>query len=380
MTQNLEAEVFGTRHNLDHASTTPLRPAARVAMVDALDHAWADPSRMHHEALVARARLEDARDRVAAALGARSREVIFTSGATESIVAACWGGSGRGSDQVMTAVEHSAVRLAVERAGDSRVVGVDGSGRVDVDELVGTVTAETGMVHCQWVNHEVGVCQPVAEVADALAEMGRGGPLLHVDAAQAIGRVPFAFGHSGFDLVSISGHKFGGPYGTGVLLVRRGVRVDPLLVGGDQERARRAGVENLVGAVGLAAAVDAIDVNAEAAAQREFTAGLRSHLEAVDGVTVHTDPDHASPHLVCAGIADIEPQAVLLGLDRAGIAAHSGSACASEALEPSPVLAAMGVDASHSLRVSVGWTSTTDDVDAFGAAFADVVAELRSLR
>src|SRR5690606_12275199 len=120
----------------------------------------------------------------------------------------------------------------------------------------------------------------------------------------------FTFVGSEFDLVSISGHKFGGPAGTGILLVRRGVRVDPLLIGGDQERARRAGMENIVGAVGVAAAIESIDVAAESAAQRHLTAGLRAHLEAVDGVTIHTDPDHASPHLLCAGIADIEPQAV----------------------------------------------------------------------
>lgn len=369
-----------TRHNLDHASTTPLRVEAKDAMVAALDENWGDPSRLHGEALAARIALEDARDRVAAVLGARSREVIFTSGATESIIAASWGGAVRGTNQVVTAVEHSAVRLAVERSSEMRVANVDGSGVVDPDELVALVDEDTGMVHCQWVNHEVGMCQPMAAVADLLGRRGRGRPLLHVDAAQSIGHLPFAFDDSAVDLVSISGHKVGGPTGTGVLLVRRGVRIEPLLVGGDQERARRAGMENIVGAVGLAAALDAIDVEREAAREMVLTAGLRRHLAAVDGVTVYTDAAEAAPHLLCAGIADIEPQAVLLGLDRAGISAHSGSACASEGLEPSPVLAAMGVDAQRSLRLSVGWTSTDDDVDAFGAVFAGIVDDLRALR
>lgn len=368
------------RHNLDHASTTPLRPAAREAMVEALEQSWGDPSRMHHDAMAARVALEDARDLVAEALGARPREVIFTSGATESIAAACWGGAQRGTNQVLTAVEHSAVRLAAERLGETRVAGVDGRGVVDPDEVLALADDATGVVHCQWINHEVGMCQPVEAVAVGLADRGRGRPLLHVDVAQGVGHLPFAFAGSGFDLASVSGHKVGGPTGIGVLLVRRGIRVDPLLVGGDQERARRAGMENLVGAVGLAAALAAIDVDAEAATQHVLIDGLRSQLESVDGVTVHTDADVAAPHLICAGIADIEPQAVLLGLDRAGISAHSGSACASEGLEPSPVLEAMGVDAQRSLRLSVGWTSTAADVDAFGARFASIVADLRALR
>ncbi len=204
--------------------------------------------------------------------------------------------------------------------------------------------------------------------------------LVHVDAAQAVGRIPLGFSALGADLVSISGHKLGGPVGIGVLLVRRGVRVRPLLVGGDQERARRAGMENVVGAVGLAAAMASIDVEGEAAHQRRLTSRLRQAMTSVDGVTLYGNPSWSAPHLVCAGIADIEPQAVLLGLDRRGIAAHSGSACASEGLEPSPVLEAMGVDAHRSLRVSVGWSSTEDDVDAFASALPAVVDELRSLR
>lgn len=349
-------------------------------MIDALGETRADPSRIHHDALVSRARLEEARDRVAAALGARPREVVFTSGATESITAACWGGAARGDNQVLTAVEHSAVRLGAERAGNARSVPVDEQGRVDPDAVLAACDDGTGMVHCQWVNHEVGMRQPVDEVAQALARRGRGRPLLHVDAAQAIGRLPFSFVDSGFDLVSVSGHKAGGPAGIGVLLIRRGVRIEPMIVGGDQERARRAGMEDVVSAVGLAAALESIDVTAEAAVQADLSAGVRHHLEAVDGVTVHTPAGVAAPHLVCASVDDIEPQAVLLGLDRAGIAAHSGSACASEGLEPSPVLEAMGIDAHRSLRVSVGWTSTPDDVAAFGAAFAPIVDELRRLR
>jgi cysteine desulfurase len=364
-------------HYLDHASTSPLRPEARATMLAALQAPLADPSRIHEPGMAARVALEQAREVVAGAFGARPREVVLTSGASESIAAACWGAAERGARQVLSAVEHSAVRLAAEQHGPTTVVGCDRTGRVDPAELLGAVDGDTAVVHVQLANHEVGTVQPAAEVVAACRERG---VLVHVDAAQAAGRVPIDFGALGADLVSISGHKLGGPAGTGVLLVRRGLRIRPLIVGGEQERARRAGLEDVVGALGLAAAVDAIDVSAEAARQAALADGLRSALRAVDGVELFGHPTERLPHLVCAGISDIEPQAVLLGLDRRRIRAHSGSACASEGLEPSPVLEAMGVDAHRSLRVSVGWSTTEADVAAFAAALPTVVAELRALR
>lgn len=346
-------------------------------MREALERDWGDPSRIHTAGIEARVALEQARETVGAFFGARPREVIFTSGATESIAAVAWGASVRGTNQVLTAVEHSAVRESAALHSEVRVVPVDGGGRVDMDALSGLLDDGTGVVHCQWANHEVGTVQPVAEVAEVIGERDR---LLHVDAAQIAGRTTIDFRSLGADLVSISGHKLGGPPGIGVLLVRRGIRLQPLMVGGDQERARRAGTENVIAALGLAAAVTSIDVDTESKEQQVLADGLRAHLANIDGVTLYGDQEHRAPHLVCAGIADIEPQAVLLGLDRAGICAHSGSACASEGLEPSPVLEAMGLDAHHSLRLSVGWSSTSADVDAFGAAIGPVIAELRALR
>lgn len=365
------------RHGLDHASTSPLRPAARTAMVALLESELGDPSRIHRSGMEARLALEEAREVVATFVGARGREVVLTSGATESIASACWGVADRGANQVLAAVEHSAVRESAAAHGEVRVCGVDGTGRIDPDELLGLVDDDTALVHVQWVNHEVGTIQPVADVVAACRERG---VLVHVDAAQAVGRVPMDFRSLGADLVSISGHKVGGPAGTGALLIRRGLRIRPLLAGGEQERARRGGMENVVGAVGLAAALGAIDLTREVPAQQRLTDRLRTALRTVEGVTLYGSEDHRAPHLVCAGLADIEPQAVLLGLDRRGIDAHSGSACASEGLEPSPVLEAMGVDAHRSLRVSAGWSSTDADVDAFERALPDVVDELRALR
>ncbi len=362
---------------LDHASTSPLRPEARGAVHAALDEFWGDPSRIHVDGMRARAALEDARDRIAAVLGARAREVVLTSGASESIATACWGAAPRGHRQVLSAVEHSAVRLSAGAHGEATVVGCDRRGRIDPEELLAAVDGDTALVHVQVGNHEVGTTQPVEEVVAACRDRG---VLVHVDAAQAIGRTPMDLAALGADLVSVSGHKLGGPPGTGLLLVRRGVRLRPLVVGGEQERARRAGLEGVVGALGLAAALEAVDVGAEATVQASLASRIREVLGAVDGVTVFGDPDHRLPHLVCAGIADIEPQAVLLGLDRRGVRAHSGSACASEGLEPSPVLEAMGVDAHRSLRLSVGWSSTDADVDLLAAALPAVVDELRALR
>jgi cysteine desulfurase len=334
-----------------------------------------DPGRIYEEGLAARVALESARDEVAAFLGCRSsREVVFTSGATEAIAAAVWGAAAYGAHQVVTAVEHSAVRLSAEAAGEVTLVRVDHLGRVAVDDVMSAVRAGTACVHIQWANHEVGTMQPVHDVVAACRERG---VLVHVDAAQATGHVDIDFEHLGADLLSVSGHKFGGPPGVGALLVRRGLRLRPLLVGGDQERARRAGLENLPAIAGFGAACATIDVDVESKTQRALT--QRVVDAELDGVVMYGDPNHRIPHLVCLGVPGIEPQAVLLGLDRAGIAAHSGSACSSEALEPSPVLEAMGVDAHRSLRISVGWSSTDDDIDAVLDALPRVIAELRRL-
>lgn len=348
--------------------------------------ALADPGRIHDEGMAARAALEGAREQVAALVGARSREVVFTSGATESCVTAVWGAARRGRHLVVGAVEHSAVRLAAEAlvaAGthEVTVVGVDEWGQVDPDAVAAALRPDTALVAVQWSNHEVGTRQPVAAVAAACADHPA---LLLVDAAQATGRDDITFVGSGIDLMAISAHKLGGPVGIGALCVRRGLRIDPLLVGGDQERARRAGMENVPAAVGFGAAAATLATGdrraTEATRQRQLTDRITDVLGAIDGVTLYGHPVDRSPHLVCAGISDVEPQAVLLGLNRAGVAAHSGSACASEGLEPSPVLEAMGVDAHRSLRLSVGWNSNDADIDAVAEALPTVIADLRQLR
>jgi cysteine desulfurase len=372
------------RAYLDHASTAPVRPAALAAMTDWYAGAGADPGRIHVEGMTSRVALETAREQVADLLGARPREVVFTSGATEAIAAASFGARSRepGRDHVaLAAVEHSAVREWAAR-GPHTEVGVDRLGRVDPDELGDVIGPDTALVHVQWGNHEVGTVQPVAAVVERCREAG---VLVHVDAAQAVGHVPVDFAALGADLMSVSAHKFGGPPGAGALLVRRGLRLPPLLLGGDQERARRAGMENVPAMLGFGAAADEVagSLADERARNLAQTARLVEWARAEAGIEVlgaaADDSAARLPHLVCLGIAGIEPQPVLLGLDQAGVAVHSGSSCSTEALEPSPVLAAMGADAQRSLRVSVGWTTTDADLDLLLRALPDVLERLRRL-
>ena len=366
------------RHYLDHASTSPARPEVVEAMLPWLSGLGAaDPGRVHTEGRMARAAVEDGREAVAARLGARPREVVFTSGATEAINAATWGASRQRPDAavVVAQVEHSAARDAAAR-GRVMVAPVDGLGRLDAGAVLDLVTPDTALVHCQWGNHEVGTLQPVAEVVAGCRERG---VLVHVDAAAAAGHVPIDFASLGADLLSVSAHKLGGPKGAGALLVRRGLRIPPLLVGGEQERARRAGMEDVPAIVGFGAACSSLDLDLEAAAARAQTTRLLAGAGAVAGVVAYGDTESRLPHIVCLGVEGVEAEAVLLGLDQAGVAAHSGSACSSEALEPSPVLEAMGVEAERSLRLSVGWSTSDADVDAFLDVFPGVVAGLRAL-
>jgi cysteine desulfurase len=359
-----------SRAYLDHASTSPLRPVALQAMLPFLSTAFGDPGRLHTEGRTTRVALENAREHVATFFHCRPREVVFTSGGTEAVNAAIFGMHGH---IVTTAVEHSSVREAVARASDDvTVVGVDRFGRFDADEVVAAVRADTVLVSVQLANHEVGTVQPVNEVCAALNERD---VLVHVDACAAAGYMPVRFVS---DLCSVSAHTWGGPLGAGALLIRRGLRVPPLLLGGAQERARRGGIENVPAWIGFGAVCATVDVVTEAQAQRAL-------IDIASGVTttvpgVERFGDGGLPNLLCLGIAGVEAEPILLALDQHGVAVHSGSSCSSETLEPSPVLEAMGVDADRSLRVSVGWSSSAADVERFVQVFPGIVERLRGLR
>lgn len=323
-----------SRHYFDTASTAPLRPIARLAMQQSLEVPAADPGRMHTEGLTVRHQLELARASVAEFLGSRPREVVFTSSATEALTMAIWGQTERVPGRViLSAAEHSAVRLTAERTAH-RLVSIDPSGRVDPAHIAQAIDEEqsagrsVSLVACQLGNHEVGARQDVEAISQICAERG---VALLIDAAQAAGRVAFDFAASGASFAAVSGHKLGGPAGSGALLIKRGLRIEPMLIGGAQERARRAGLENTVAAVGLGAAcAELADTwSSEAETSARHTDRLRSMFATIEGVEIFgpTNPSRRLPHIVCVGLADIEPQAMVIALDQAGIAAHSGSAC-----------------------------------------------------
>jgi cysteine desulfurase len=375
-----------SRSYLDHASSAPLRAAVLDAMLPFLRGHPADPGRLHNEGRVTRVALENARESVAALLGARPREVVFTASGTESVNAAVWGATerekARGRHVVTTAVEHSCVRDAIERAGvECTIVGVDRLGRYDAAEVVAAIRDDTALVSARLANHEVGTQQPAAEVCASARDRG---VLVHVDACAAAGRVPIDFAALGADLCSVTAHKVGGPKGAGALLVRRGLRVPPMLVGGAQERARRGGIEDVPAWVGFGALAEAVDgaIDTEGAAARRLIDRAASVCDTVPGIERFGDPNAAGslPHLLCIGVEGVEAEPILLALDQHGVAVHSGSSCSSETLEPSPVLEAMGVDADHSLRVSIGWSTIDADVDRFVEVLPGIVERFRGLR
>lgn len=357
-----------------------------------------DPGRVHTEGKTTRVAIESAREKVAALFGARPREVVFTATGTESVNTAIWGAvaravesgvteSGTGPHVVTTAVEHSSVIDACARSRETEVtrVGADRLGRVAVESIAEALRASTVLVSMQLANHEVGTVQrSLADVVALVHDQTRGRALVHVDACAAGGHVPIDFEALGVDLLSVTAHKLGGPKGSAALLVRRGLRMPAFVVGGMQERARRGGIEDVPAIVGFgAAAAELVDddrLATEAASASAHTRRLLDAMLGVEGVERFGDPESCLPHLVCVGVEGVEAEPILLSLDQRGIAVHSGSSCSSEALEPSPVLEAMGVDADRSLRPSVGWSTADADVEAFCDAFPEVVGKLRALR
>lgn len=363
---------------LDHNAGAPLRPEAREAMLAVLGPA-ANPSSAHREGARARSLLADARVAVAALLGARPSEIVFTSGATEANNLALTAAPGR--RVVTTAIEHASVLEPAARREALRV-GVDGQGRVDAGAVLAAVAgAAAGLVSVGLANGEVGSVAPVAAITAGVR--GRG-VLVHTDAAQAAGRLRIEVRALGVDLLSLSSHKLGGPAGVGALWVRHGVTLPPLLVGGPQERGRRAGTENVAGIVGFgaAAAAAAAELDAAAARTRALTERLWEGLRiAVPDVRRHGPMGgDCLPNTLNVGVPACAGESLLVLLDLDGIAVSLGSACAAGAPEPSHVLVAMGLEreaARAGLRFSLGPTTTAAEVDAVIAAFPRAVAQVR---
>ena len=368
---------------LDAASTEPLHPAARAALLAALDAGWADPARLYREARRARLLLDGARAAVAAVLGARPDEVSFAGSGTQASHLAILGALAArrrvGRHLIVAAVEHSCVLHAAqahEAAGGAvTTVGVDRLGRVDPEAYAGALRPDTALACLQSANHEVGTEQPVAAVAQACAAAE---VPLFVDAAQTVGRRPVP---AGWSLLAASAHKWGGPAGVGILAVRKGVRWRSPGPAGERERGRVDGFENVPAVVAAAAALEARERErvAEDVRLRALTARLRAQVQRrVPDVEVVGDPDHRLPHLVTFSCLYVDGEALLGALDAEGFAVSSGSSCTASTVTPSHVLAAMGVLTHGNVRVSLPRTATDEDVDRFLDVLPRAVARLRA--
>jgi cysteine desulfurase len=342
-----------TRIYFDHNATAPLHPAARAAMIDALE-VFGNPSSLHGEGRRARQLVEAARDRVAAMVGGRREEIVFTSGGTEANNLAIRGLS-RGRRVIVSPLEHPSVR-----ADGAVQLAVDAEGRVDLEDLARHAGGDT-LVSVQLANHEVGVVQDLAAI---VAVAHRAGALVHTDAVQAAGKIAIDVRALGVDALSLSAHKIGGPKGVGALWLRDGLALDAGAVagGGHQERGRRPGTENATGIVGFGAAAQA--VAAAAAAGELPSADLRDRFEAgavALGARVPGGGAARVPTTSYVVFAGVEGELLMQALDLEGVAVSTGAACSSGSIEPSPVLRALGYD--EGIRVSLGRENTVAEID-----------------
>jgi cysteine desulfurase len=378
---------------LDHAATTPVRGDVLDVMLPFLNASWGNPSSSHRFGRAAKAGLEQAKREVAEALGVEPNQVIFTSGGTEADNLAVIGAAlaaranGRPMHVVTTAIEHKAVLAAahavVELGGEETILPVGTDGRVDLGALDAVLARSPALVSVMWVNNEVGVVQPVAEIG---GRCHAAGVPFHSDAVQAFGKVPVDLDAAQCQLLSISGHKLGAPKGIGALIVRDRHIIEAIIHGGGQQWGLRPGTENVAGAVALgrAAKLARGELGAEAArlgALRDELA--RRLLAAVPDAVIHGADAPRAPHVLSFGIPGADAQALLMHLDLAGVACSGGSACSTGSVEPSHVLVAMGVDPSVStstIRFSLGHLTTPAHVDRVVEVLPGIVSKVRELQ
>ena len=373
---------------LDHAATTPLRPEVREAMEPYLSEVFGNPSSVHAWGRKAAVALEEARERAAGALEGRAPELLFVRGGTESDNLAVLGAAsvaraeGRTPLIVHSAVEHKAVLEAAAAGGQTLSIPVDRNGALDLDALDEALTHRPALVSVMWVNNEVGTVLPVEEVTRRARSHG---VPVHTDAVQAVGKVPLRLGSDDApDLVTATGHKIYGPKGTGILYVRGGARLRPVLFGGGQERGLRPGTQDVAGAWGMAVALELAVSERDAEAAR--LGALREELEArlaagIDGVVVHGAEGTRAPHIANVGISAVDQEALLAALDLEGIAVSSGSACNSGFTRASHVLRAMyGAEADRraTVRFSLGRGTRASDVARAADATVALVGRLRA--
>ena len=375
---------------LDHAATTPVRPEVLEAMAPFYGPRFGNPSSTHRWGREARVALDEARERVAACIGARTDEVCFTSGGTEGDNLAVLGpwralrGHGR-TAVVSTPVEHKAVLAAVHQAAregaEERLLAITADGQVDRAVYAQMVADDVALCSVMWVNNETGAIQDVPQLAAHARSVGA---VFHTDAVQAFGKVAIDAATTPFDLLTLSGHKIGAPKGIGAIYIRRGTPLEPLFYGGAQDRGRRPGTENVAAAVGLAVAAEltvgehGTECARVGALRDAFEARL---LAAVPDAVIHGHGAPRAPHVCNVSVPGVDAESLLMALDLQGIAASGGSACQTGNSAPSHVLTAMGLSpelAAGAVRLSFGCLSTSEQVDRIATIFPKLVARVRA--
>ncbi len=381
---------------LDHAGTTPTDPKVLEGMMPYFTELYGNPSSIHAVGQEARYALDEARERVAGVLNSRNGDVVFTGGGTESDNAAILGAATAlqetGNHVITTSAEHHAVLHAcqgLENLGfEVTYLPVDDFGMVQAEQVYNAITDRTTVVSVMYANNEIGTINPISEISEAVQkranELDRT-IVMHTDAVQAAGFLDLNVRRLGVDMLSLSGHKFYGPKGTGVLYIRRATPFLPLLLGGGQERERRSGTENIPGVVGLSLALEAADSAREQVGDhcRALRDRAVEHVLAnIPRCYLNGHPTERLPNNANFSFEGVEGEAVLLGLDTAGIAASSGSACSSGSLEPSHVLLALGQSAElarGSLRITLGKENTQEEIDYLLEVLDRLVPKLRQL-
>jgi len=377
---------------LDHAATTPVRPEVLDAMLPFFGPRFGNPSSMHRWGRDARTALDEARERVARCLGANADEICFTSGGTEAdniAILGAWRSRRHGGRNaiVTSPIEHKAVLGAVHQAAregaDERLSEVSSFGVVDRESFAALLRDDTAIASIMWINNEIGTIQPIADLAQLAKAKGA---LFHTDAVQALGKVAIDAKAIPFDVLSVSGHKIGAPKGIGAVFIRRGTIVEPLFHGGEQDRGRRPGTENVAATIGFARAAElAVAEREEECARLER---LRNRLEEAilarvpDAVIHGRGAPQRAPHIVNVSVPGTDSESMLMALDLRGIACSAGSACQSGSVSPSHVLSAMGVApelASAAIRMSLGSLTTDASIDRVAEVFPALVAKARGV-
>src|SRR5712691_11330757 len=374
---------------LDHNATTPLRPEVLEAMLPYLKAHYGNPSSVHWAGRQAKYGLEEARERVATLINARPAEVLFTSGGTESnnlaLRGVLWEARGKGMHFITTAIEHSSIlaplRILAGEGFTATILPVDNEGRISAQSLTAALRPETVLVSVSLANHEVGTIQPIAALSRVTRDRDI---LLHVDAVQAVGKLPLDVNHLGVDLLSLAAHKIYGPKGMGALYVRKGTSLLPVMGGGAQEREKRPGTENVAAAVGfaVAATLAAQEIERTAAHLLRLTTRLWEGIrERVPYVSLNGPERDRLANTLNVGFAGAAGEGLMMGLDLAGIAVSTGSACAAGSIEPSHVLLALGCDeaaAKSAIRFSVGRNTTEEEIDRVLEVLPGVVERVRA--